>query len=263
MSGECEAPQFCFTGDLDWAPESMVDEVVSFFNGEGIPFTPFITHRSESIERNYGGGKDKYVGLHPNFVFDTTHGKNMGEIVSNCIQLWPTAKCFRSHYYVDSLLINQHFYNWGFKYDSNMCLLLKENIVPQSLVSGLFRFPVFFEDILYVDKVGTYDLEHIRDRLLSGGLKIFNIHPMHFCINTPTLEHYTKNKHELYLNEKWEPHIFGGRGIRTLITDIVDFIKEEKMNTFYLEELYQTHRKNHEDVGLSPFFMKKTLGDSR
>jgi len=263
MSRKCDSPQFCFTGDLDWASESMVDEIVSFFIDEGISFTPFITHRSESIERNYGGSKDKYVGLHPNFVFDTTHGKNIEEIISNCISMWPFAKCFRSHYYVDSLLVNQHFYSRGFKYDSNLCLLLKENIVPQSLVSGLFRFPVFFEDILYVDKVGVYDLEPIRDRLLSSGLKIFNIHPMHFCINTPTLKHYTKNKHALYGRERLEPYVFSGKGTRTLITEIVDFIKEEKMNTFYLEELYQIHRKKHEDVGLSPFFMKKTAGDSQ
>lgn len=257
-----DTPQFCFTGDLDWAPESMVNKIISFFDKEGIPFTPFVTHSSESIKRNYKDTKDKYVGLHPNFVFNTTHGKNIGEIVSNCIQFWPTAKCFRSHYYVDSLLINQHFYSRGFKYDSNLCLLLKEKIVPQSLVSGLLRFPVFFEDILYVDKIGVYDLEYIKNRLLSGGLKIFNVHPVHFCINTPTVEHYTKNKHELYLNEKWKTHVFGGKGIRTLITDIMDFIKEERINPFYLEELYQIYKKNHKDAGLSRFFMEKTPSDS-
>ena len=32
MSRECDSPQFCFTGDLDWAPEPMVARHVALID---------------------------------------------------------------------------------------------------------------------------------------------------------------------------------------------------------------------------------------
>lgn len=259
MLEKCRDPLFCFTSDLDWVPESMIDEMVGFFNDENIPLTPFVTHASEIIKKNYQGDKSKYVGLHPNFVFDTTHGKDIDEIISNNIKLWSDARCFRSHYYVDSLFITQKFYNAGFKYDSNACLFLQPDIIPQSLVSGLLRFPVFFEDIIYADKVGVFDLSYLSQKLMTPGLKIFNIHPIHFCINTPSIEYYKNNRAELYSQKDWHPHIYDGNGLRIILEELIYFIKNNNYNAFYLEDLYSMFKPPHEDKGMSPFFIEKTM----
>ena len=98
MLEELGEPLFCFTGDLDWVPESMVDEAVRVFRDNGVPFTPFVTHFSDAVKQDYRGGRERFVGLHPNFVFDTTHGRNIDEIIEGVRGLWPSAVSFRSHY---------------------------------------------------------------------------------------------------------------------------------------------------------------------
>jgi len=257
MLRECRDPVFCFTGDVDWAPEPMIDEFIRFFEDEKIPLTPFVTHKSDAVKRRYGGYKKKHVGVHPNFLFDTTHGGNLDEVVANSINLWPESKSFRSHNYVDSLLITQKYYNVGFKYDSNTCLFLQPNINPQNLASGLLRFPVFLEDIIYVDRVGFSEEASLNGRLSTPGLKILNFHPFHFCMNTPSIGHYEKNRDKIYAGRKWGHLAHKGTGIRSLLEGIVELVKEHGFKTAYLEDLYRSFKHRHDDKGLSPFFLKK------
>jgi len=259
MLDECSEPLFCFTSDLDWAPESMTSELVAFFSDEHIPLTPFITHASDTIKRHYRGDKTKYVGLHPNFAIKTTHGKDVENVISNIVKFWPEAQCFRSHYYIDSLFISQKFHKLGFKYDSNTCLLLQPHITPQNLASGLLRFPVFFEDIIYADKSSHFRLPHLIDKLMTGGLKIFNFHPIHFCVNTPSTKYYSTHHDELYSQKNWHHLVHDGDGTQSLLKEIIDFVKDHGFKTFYLEDLYQLFAPHHDDTGISRLLLNKTL----
>jgi len=259
MLKDFEEPIFCFTSDLDWAPESMIDETIRIFKDNKVPLTPFVTHVSDAVKKYYRGSKSKYVGLHPNFVFDTTHGKNIDDIIENSRNLWPTATSFRSHYYVDSLFITQKFYNEGFKYDSNACLFLQSNITPQSLVTGLLRFPVFFEDIIYADRIGCSDFSRLKQNLFTGGLKIFNFHPIHVCINTPNIKHYVANKEEIYAQRKWKQFVYDGDGLQKVLFSLIDFIKDSGFKMFYLDDLYHQFKSRHDAGGMSPFFIEKTM----
>jgi len=259
MQESFNEPIFCFTSDLDWAPESMIDETIRVFTDNNIPLTPFVTHFSDAVKQNYRGNKAKNVGLHPNFVFDTTHGKNVDEIIEKSRTLWPSATSFRSHYYVDSLFITQKFHDAGFKYDSNACLFLQQDITPQSLVTGLLRFPVFFEDIIYADRVGCSDLTRLKQKLLTGGLKIFNFHPIHLCINTPHIKHYMEHKDEIYAQRNWGRFVYEGDGLRSVLFSIIDFIRDSGFKMFYLDDLYHKFKLDHDAGGMSPFFTRKTM----
>lgn len=256
MLEECSEPLFCFTSDLDWAPESMTEEFIRFFNEENLPLTPFVTHHSETIKRNYRKDKLGYVGIHPNFAFDTTHGKDIDDVITNTSKFWPEARCFRSHYYVDSLFITQKLHSIGFKYDSNSCLFLQPDILPQNLVTGLLRFPVFFEDIIYADKTSPFRLPYIADKMMTGGLKIFNFHPIHFCINTPSVKYYATHRDELYSQENWRSLTYDGDGLKTFLMEIVDFVKDHGFRTFYLEDLYHIFAPYHDKNGVSPLLLK-------
>jgi len=242
-------PLFCFTSDLDWAPESMIEETIKIFSTRNTPLVPFITHPSESIKKHYEGEKAKHVGLHPNFLPDSTQGKDLDAVMSYVTSLWPEAKCFRSHYYTDSFFISQAFHNKGFKYDSNLCLHLQPNIVPLQHASGLLRFPVFLDDISYADKNGDYNLQHILPSLNTPGLKIFNFHPIHICLNTPSREYYQKVRKQVYENkEDWKNLIYKGDGIRTFLEQLLLFIQGKQ--AWYLDDLYHRFSASSEYIGV-------------
>jgi len=255
MLRDFKKPFYCFTGDVDWAPESMIEEFIRFFKDEGVPLTPFVTHKSDAVKKEYRKLR-KHVGVHPNFMINTTHGENISEIVRNSIKFWPEARCFRSHYYVDSLLITQKYFKEGFKYDSNICLFLQPDIFPLNLVTGLLRFPVFFEDILYIDRK-TLSEKTFKNKSLSSGLKIFNFHPVHFCLNTPSVKHYEKRKDEIYGNKNWNPFVYDGFGIRNILEEIIDLMKDYRIKVFYLDDLYKKFKPYYETGGLSSFFFRE------
>jgi len=229
-------PAFCFTSDIDWAQESMIAETLSIFSGHDVPLTPFVTHDSETIRKHYGGDLVKYVGLHPNFRPDSSKGP-FSEIISNAVNLWPEAKCFRSHSFVDSSLITKDFYQRGFRYDSNLCLHLQPGLVPLQEREGLVRFPVFLEDDVYFRREKLSGIAPIERLLKTPGLKVFNFHPVHICLNTPNIDFYNGAKENL--NKDWKGLVYGGKGILTFLNELLKFVKSNPgLGTFYLDDLY-------------------------
>lgn len=169
-------PIICFTIDLDWAKEPMIEKTLAIFKEYNIPVTPFITHRSKAIEAHY---KDKpvQVGLHPNFWSGSTQGKNYMEIIKNLVELWPTVIGFRCHRRFEDLKFSKEFYDRGFLYDSTTCMFLHPNIQPYRCFSKVLQFPIFFEDRWFMSS--SWDLKAILNRLEKPGLKVFDFHPIH------------------------------------------------------------------------------------
>jgi ubiquinone/menaquinone biosynthesis C-methylase UbiE len=230
-------PAFCFTSDMDWAPESMIEETLNIFLENKVPLTPFVTHHSKTIKEYYKGSNTKYVGLHPNFLPDSTQGTNFREIISNMGKLWPDAVCFRSHVFFDNSLIAREFYDRGFKYDSNLCLHLQPSLVPLQHSSGLLRFPVFLEDYLYAIREQIWDLSHILGLLKTPGLKIFDFHPVHVCLNTPNIDYYESVKKDI--NENWRKLTYKGKGVRTFLLELLQFVRNDLgLGIFFLDDLY-------------------------
>lgn len=231
-------PLFCFTSDLDWAPESMIEETLNIFLEYEIPLSPFITHNSKKIEEYYEGNNARHVCLHPNFAPNSTHGANVKEIVSHLVNLWPDARCFRSHSFVDSSLITKEFRDRGFKYDSNLCLHLQPYLVPLQHASGLLRFPVFFEDDTSANGEQVWELSNILDTLKAPGLKIFNFHPIHIALNTPSMDYYLGVKNDV--NEKnWRDLAYKGKGVRTFLEELLQFVSDyQGLGIFFLDDLY-------------------------
>lgn len=231
-------PIYCFTSDIDWAPEFMIENMINIFDENGIPLTLFVTHRSDIIENVYINDKRRYVGIHPNFLSRSTHGSNYLEVIDNSIKLWDGARCFRSHSYYDNSYISLEFVKRNFKYDTNICLYLQDNIVPLHHASGLIRFPTFFDDSFCSIINRKWNINHYRKSLLTNGLKIFNFHPIHICINTPSLEYYELYKHRLNIGN-WKDFVYKGYGTFTLLMDIINFVKENGDSLLYLDDLYE------------------------
>jgi len=232
------APAYCFTTDLDWAPESMVEETLSLFDRYRVPLTPFITHASPAIARRYEGTAVGEVGVHPNFRPGSSHGATESAVVDHVLALWPAAKCFRSHGFVDSSSIAEAFHSRGLQYDSNLCLYLQPGAMPLQHVSGLVRFPVFLEDDDVAAKRNGWSTDRFEVALRTPGLKIFNFHPQHVCLNTPDLSHYERAKGRVGEN-RWHESVHEGAGARTLLVGLLEFVRANPgLGVFSLRELY-------------------------
>lgn len=233
-------PVFCFTSDLDWASESMIEETLNIFIANKVPLTPFITHDSETIKKHYVGKSAKYVGLHPNYFANSTQGTNADDIISNLIKIHPEAKCFRSHSFYDHTLLANDLYKRGFEYDSNLLLHLQPNLVPLQHASGLIRFPVFLEDDIYILEKDERKA-NIISLFKTPGLKIFNFHPIHVCLNTPSIEYYESVKSDL--KDNWQKCVYKGEGVRTLLLKILHYIADNPgLGVFYLDDLYAIYK---------------------
>lgn len=238
----------CFTSDLDWAPEAAIEETLEFYFQNGIHPTIFVTHPSKVVNKY----KNKInLGIHPNFILPSSQGNSMEEIVEYCINLVPEAKVFRSHRWYSSNDIYDYLKNRGFLYESNICTNM-DVLDPFIQRSGMLSFPVFFEDgayIIYADKI---DFRTVENKFAQKGLKVINIHPMHYALNTPYFK-YTRQIKDRLTREQWN-HMdkstladlrYKGAGITKFLQDLVYFANTQKVKMITLDQAYRLCMENN------------------
>jgi hypothetical protein len=240
-----DPPVFCFTTDIEWAPEWAIAEILSFFRERDIPLTPFLTHTSAVFEEHYDRpGMRGRVGLHPNFLPGSTHGTTSEEVIDAVFRLWPDATSFRCHCFFDDTRTVLELKRRGLRYDSNLGLFLQPNCVPLLHNSGLVRFPVFWEDYTHFRKGLPFEFGAFQQHFDGPGLKVINVHPLLFALNVPTIEFYTSSKH---LNDDPRPQSgaqvrFRGAGSRTFLEELADHVLRNGRAAVYLDDLYHTLR---------------------
>jgi len=243
MSISLAEPIFCFTSDIDWAPEWAIAEMLDCFEQWEIPLCPFITHDSEEIRRRFlDHEKKQLVGIHPNFLPGSTQGNSPDEIADYLLSLWPEAKAYRSHSFVDSTPIANLFASRGLLFDSNLCLFLQPRCEPLRHNSGMMRFPVFWEDDIHYKRDLPCELSSIREHFDSPGLKVINLHPFLFAMNVPDVKYYQIVKH--FIRET-DPRVarasaFEGKGTRSIVTEILDYVLTRGYRIMSLPALYHS-----------------------
>lgn len=238
-------PCYIFTSDLEWASESMVTFCLEA-HGD-IPLTPFVTNQSQEIEDKYGGERRRLVGVHPNFRTGSTHGRFPDEVISFVRGLWPESRFYRSHCFYEDSNISRRLYESGYKYNSNLALHLQERIMPLRHQSGGLCMPVFLEDDCLLAN-GPMAFENLIPSLRSPGLKIFNFHPIHVCLNTPSLSYYESIK-SLVSGDSWREHQHKGEGTRTTLDAIIKYVRVHPgLGIFYLDDVYELLQSNPQDT---------------
>ena len=227
-------PVFAFTTDLEWASEEAIADTFGLFDDYGVPLTPFVTHDSNAVREHFASPDLRpRVGIHPNFLPQSTHGGNEADVLDTASGLWPEARGFRSHGFFDNAHLTLALRQRGFHWDSNLPLFLQDQLVPLAHFSGLVRFPVFWDDYIHVHKGLPFDLREICSLFATPGLKVINVHPLHLALNTASPEQYRRSK-SLPLNATR----FEGSGLRTLLTQLLDFVRERSFPTEYLDDLF-------------------------
>lgn len=244
-------PVFCLTSDVDWASDTCIRDLAGFAEGIGVVPTFFATHSSEALDELETTGRAQ-IGVHPNFLPGSTHGATVDEVIDHVVGLYPGARAFRSHCFVDSTPIVRAMRDRGIRYDSNLCLFLQPDLVPLHHGAGTLRLPVFWEDDCHWDLTGAdWDLEHHIDAFFTPGLKILNVHPFTFATNVPDGVFYSRVKqHATTLTpEECIELRYQGAGTRTFVTALLRaaVARGTRFNT--LQEIAQMAERSEPDDG--------------
>ena len=189
-------PVFCFTSDIDWASEAVIEYSHNCVGGDDLKLTYFATHPSRFIDHCQENGRARIL-IHPNFLPDSSHGGTYDAVMNYCRDLVPDADGFRCHRYFESNDIHDEFARRGFKFFSNHCTQSETHLRPLRHRSGMVSIPIFLEDGGYLLMDPTLQFEALREQLEAPGLKVINFHPAHMAINTPNFSYMRKIKNSL------------------------------------------------------------------
>ncbi len=224
------------TLDVDWAPDWCIQRVADILISANIKATWFITHDSPAIQMLKQNPDLFELGIHPNFNDGSTQGKNTQEIMDYLISIVPEAQSLRTHGLFYSFRLIEYLNSrYHIKYDSSLLLWNSAHISPHKLYTSknsfVIRMPIFWEDDVEMGAPQpNFSFESSRYHL--PGLKIFNFHPIHICLNACSLDNYNACKAAssnitLLKKEMIEPFIYPGLGTQTLFREVIEYLRAD------------------------------------
>jgi hypothetical protein len=221
-----DEPTFVLTSDQDWAPDWALSAMLEIVADHDVPLHLFVTNESEPLRGERPARMT--LGIHPNFLADSTQGASPDEVIDFCLAIVPGADTFRSHAISDNNHILLNLARRGFVADSNLATFLQPGLAPVIHSTGLLRFPIFFEDDVFLWWASP-DLEPalLRPLLLAPGLKVLNFHPAFVAINAPSVDYFDARRRSLFgpagAHTQIEP--YAGRGVARLLVDLIDTVR--------------------------------------
>ena len=223
------------TIDIDWAPDFMIDFAAEALAARRVCATWFVTHSSPAVDRLRQHPKLFELGIHPNFLPRSTHGKKWAEVLDHCMGLVPDATSMRTHdLFQSTSLLDMIITRTPITTDLTLFLPYTASITPVDYHWNgrtLLRLPYYWED----------DFEMVQpkpcwgmtpERVLGGGLKIFNFHPVHIFLNSPNMKPYRKYQRDFMNSGKElaaadaEGYAFEGTGTRTMFRQVIDALAD-------------------------------------
>ncbi len=89
------------TFDIDWAPDFAIEMCANICQDNGVGATFFATHASP-ILASIASRPGFEIGIHPNFLENSSHGRLPTDVMAFCMDIVPDAKCMRTHSLVQS-----------------------------------------------------------------------------------------------------------------------------------------------------------------
>lgn len=235
------------TFDVDWVPDFVIDFVIEQLIEKNIRSTWFVTHDSPSI-RKIIEMKDLFeIGLHPNFLPTSTHGKNEDEVMNYFSKFIPNTKLIRTHaLFQSTVLLRNLIQNYKIEIDVSLLLPHTVNLEPHYVYLGenlpkLIRVPYFWEDdIEMYNPKKSWNLDPTWFNL--KGLKIFDFHPIHIYLNSNDMKNYELikkqgelnniTKHELnnYINKTT-------KGVNDFFNELCENISKNQKESYTISEI--------------------------
>lgn len=216
------------TFDIDWAPDFMIQECMDICAKAGVPASFYATHPTP-ILADIDSDPRFELGIHPNFLAGSSHGKTYHEVLSYCIDLAPRASSMRTHsLYQDSRMFAEVVNSFPqIKADASMFLPGHANLMAVDLHLGegklIRRLPFYWEDDSFAETPGS---DWTKEPVRSPGLNIFAFHPVHVAINTARFSTYNLMRSKVSDLKTWTSDFASeyankGAGARTYLQSLV------------------------------------------
>jgi peptidoglycan/xylan/chitin deacetylase (PgdA/CDA1 family) len=242
----------CLTVDVEWAHPAVLQDVIDLFDVHGVRATFFCTHAGIDV-----GSHER--GLHPNYRRNGTTLKELAatvgaatmtgieeeELYRHVLRITrafaPEAKGVRSHsLFYDSLMISL-YREFGIEYDSSYQLPLVPGLKPIWKEYDILELPIYFADHFEL-KTGATEFSIGRLHLERPGLKIINLHPNMIYLNAISDEQYRASKAFYHDPERLLKSRFQGRGIRSMMIDLLEQLASRDLPTVTLGEVNKEWR---------------------
>jgi peptidoglycan/xylan/chitin deacetylase (PgdA/CDA1 family) len=240
----------CLSVDVDWASDAVVADIRGLFDERGLKATFFVTHAGIEVP-----GHER--GLHPNFrrngdVMRTLAQKNeasnavseegiYSQLVAAFKAFAPEAKGVRAHsLHYDSVLM-QIYHQQALQYDSSYQIPLVANLRPFWKEYEVLEIPIYFNDHFEL-KTGAVGLNVDNLRLGEAGLKVILLHPNMVFLNAASNNQYAAAKPFHHDHERLLEMRHKGRGVRTLLAELLDTLVAEKIPVMTLGEVNEQWR---------------------
>jgi hypothetical protein len=212
------------TLDVDWAPDPAIDAAAAILLDHGVAATWMVTHRSPAVER-IGQHSLFELGLHPNFLPDSSQGRTPTEVLQFVVNLVPGARSFRTHAVVQSgPLLEQITRETSLSYDATPFLtgVRVPHPARQHTPSGaLLRFATFWADDHESVRPGrTWKLDFAAMEEDAAPF-VLDFHPVHIWLNTCDWGTYEARKRDPL---KWSGGPPDDPGAGTLFRELVQFL---------------------------------------
>lgn len=218
------------TIDVDWAPDFAITKVANRLIKNNIKATWFVTHNSPAIQKLFKQPLFE-VGIHPNFMSNSTHGKTYEEVVLHMINIVSHAKTVRTHgLFQSSNIMKMMAVDFGLETDTSIYLREASHIVPFEVYYGnsiLLRIPFFWTEDGEMYKPNSSFL--LKDKNLElPGLKVFAFHPIHLYLNSKNMKNYNALRKVCdirYCDEKEVGQfINNGVGANSFLDELIQYI---------------------------------------
>ncbi len=246
---------FALTVDVDWAPDYMIDYMADAYTTAGVKCTWFLTHASPAVDRLRNNPLFE-LGIHPNFLEGSSHGKTEDEVIRHCLDLAPGATSVRMHaLHQNSRIMWKLRHDYNIKVDCSLYLPRTPHLIPHTLCHSaadvpLVRIPFFWEDdVECLRKDKSWDIAN--PALHTHGMKMFNFHPVYVGLNEDDFTRYESVKRELCVGrqlstltrEELQPYTSDEAGVNTIFTRLLNHIRENNLPTFNATEIAEYYLK--------------------
>lgn len=203
----------------------------------GIPASFYATHQSD-ILREIERDSRFELGIHPNFLPQSSHGITHIDVLKSCLDFAPAATSMRTHclYQSSPMFMTVMDKCPQIKVDASLYLPGHPNLQPVDFhilrTHKIRRVPYFWEDDGFAE---TPNADWSEPPISTPGLNVYAFHPVHVALNTASLSNYGALKRSTPLSRATPADIEGfinrGPGTRTYLKELVETGIEEPFTT--------------------------------
>lgn len=215
--------------DTDWANEHILSFCIELLDEYKIKAVFFSTNDSRVLKSL--DSKQFEIGLHPNFYNSLD---NFEKPIDELKTIYPDAIGGRSHGLFCSSNILSIYKKYGLKYESNNFMYLHPNLQPTLRFEKFHSVPFFWSDDKFLEKERNQPNDFHLD---INGLKVYNFHPIHIFMNSPSYSFYELNKVHYHDHQTLIKNRYKGYGMLNYFTDLLVKISKGKLNTVLISDL--------------------------